>query len=188
MSRIAYVTPDTAAPEIAEPLRRLPPLKVYGLMAASPGTFLPWTRLGNAMVHDLSISPMMRELVILQVAALVQQYEWDQHVPLARHFGVSEERISALAAGDRQTAFSPTESAVLSFVVDLVRDGEVDDDDYARLAAVLDDRQIVEIAVVATQYLALGRVMTAVRIDADEPNGPAGLAANDSAIRPTTAR
>ncbi|MYU09558.1 aldehyde dehydrogenase family protein [Streptomyces sp. SID8361] len=182
-ARIEYVRPETADPKIAETLRQLPPLRVYGLMAASPGTFLHWNRLGQAMVYDLSIPAVLRELVILQVGTLVQRYEWDQHVPLARHFGVSEEQIAGIAGGDRFSAFSPAESAALSFVVDLVRDGEVGDEDYTRLASAFSERQIVEIAMVATQYLALGRVMTAVRIEADEPSGPAGLAVSTAATR-----
>ncbi|MDL9946762.1 carboxymuconolactone decarboxylase family protein [Gordonia sp. ABSL11-1] len=128
------------------------------------------------MVYDLSIPAALRGLVILQVGTLVQRYEWDQHVPLSRHFGVSEEQIASIAGGDRVSAFSPAESAALSFVIDFVRDGEVDDEDFARLASTFNERQIVEIAMVATQYLALGRVMTAVRIEADEPTGPAGPA------------
>ncbi|MDL9946763.1 hypothetical protein QSJ19_14425 [Gordonia sp. ABSL11-1] len=56
-ARIDYVRPETADPRIAETMRQLPPLKVYGLMAASPGTFLQWNRVGQAMWSMTSRSP-----------------------------------------------------------------------------------------------------------------------------------
>jgi 4-carboxymuconolactone decarboxylase len=64
---------------------------------------------------------------------------------------------------------------VLAFTEEFVRDGEVDDATYAALAAELDDRRIVELAVIAGHYLGLARVMTALRIDPDPPAGAAAL-------------
>ena len=64
----------------------------------------------------------------------------------------------------------------------MVADGEVADDDYSRLSGLLSEREIVEVAFVAAQYLGLARLMTALRIDHEDPIGPGGLGATADAL------
>ena len=179
MARVEYVDADTAAPEAAETLRGLPAAHVFGMVAQTGAAFRPWTRLGLALLTELELAPSLRELVILQVGRLApQRYEWDQHVPIALASGVRQEQVDALERGAVDAAsFGPVELAVLGFVADMVRDGEVTDADYATLAGHLDDRRIVEVALVAAHYLGLARMMTALRIDPDEPIGVGALGA-----------
>ncbi len=61
-------------------------------------------------------------------------------------------------------------------------DGQVADDDYAALSGLLSEQEIVEVAFVTAQYLGLARMMTALRIDPEDPIGPEGLAATGEAI------
>lgn len=176
MARVDYVDPENAPAETASALRRLPRAHVFGLMAHARTAFTPWLRLGGALLNELALAPSLRELTILQVGRLAQRYEWDQHVPIALATGVGQEQIDALERGEvDESHFDPTERAVLRFVADLVRDGEVSDADYATLAGLLDEQQIVEVGLVAGHYLGLARIMTALRIDRDAPIGPADL-------------
>lgn len=176
MARVEYVDPENAPAETASALRRLPRANVFGLMAQARTAFTPWLRLGGVLLNGLALAPSLRELAILQVGRLAQRYEWDQHVPIALATGVRQEQIDALERGEvDELHFDPTEHAVLRFVADLVRDGEVSDADYATLAGLLDEQQIVEVALVAGHYLGLARIMTALRIDPEAPIGPVGL-------------
>lgn len=176
MARVDYVDPENAPPELASALRRLPDAHVFGLMAQARTAFKPWMRLGGVLLNDLALEPSLRELTILQVGRLAQRYEWDQHVPIALATGIDQDQIDALERGEVDgSRFDPTQRAVLGFVADIVRDGEVSDADYATLAGLLDERRIVEVALVAGHYLGLARIMTALRIDPDEPMGPQAL-------------
>lgn len=167
MARVPYVDPVDAAPEVAAALRKLPPLNVFGLVAHAESAFRPWLRLGGVLLNDLSIDPLLRELVILQVGRLAARYEWDQHVGIATAAGVTAEQLAALDRGDLGP-FDDRQRAVLEFVADLVRDGEVPDDRYGALATELDPRGVVEVALLAGHYLGLARVMSTLRIDPDE--------------------
>lgn len=179
MARVEYVDPENAPPETAKALQRLPDAHVFGLLAHARTAFTPWLRLGGALLNDLELSPSLRELTILQVGRLVQRYEWDQHVPIALAAGIGQDQIDALERGEIDgSRFDPTQLAVLGFVADMVRDGEVSDADYAALAGLLDERRVVEVSLVAGFYLGLGRMMTALRIDPDEPLGPTVLGAD----------
>lgn len=174
MARVPYVDPADAPAATASALDRLPRLHVFGLLAHAETAFVPWLRLGGAVLGDLALSPLLRELTILQVGRLAAGYEWDQHVPIARECGVTDEQIAALEAGETERdCFTAGQRAVLAFVADLVRDGEVPDATYAAMAAELDDRRVVEVALTAGHYLGLARMMTALRIDPDPP-APAG--------------
>lgn len=178
MARVEYIDPETAPPETAQALGRLPQAHVFGLMAQARTAFRPWLRLGGALLNDLALAPSLRELAILQVGRLAQRYEWVQHVPVALATGVTQEQIDALERGRiDDPVFDPTQRAVLGFVADMVRDGQVSDADHATLSGLLDDRQIVEVALVAGHYLGLARIMTALQIDPDDPIGPEALRA-----------
>jgi 4-carboxymuconolactone decarboxylase len=178
MARVTYVDAQDAPPETARALQRLPTANVFGLVAQARTAFVPWLRLGGTLLNELALPASLRELVILQVGRLAQRYEWDQHVPIAVAAGITESQIAALESGDATGPFDDVQRAVLSFVADMVRDGEVSDADYATLSALLDEQQIVEVALVAAHYLGLARLMTALRIDPDEPMGPGALQAS----------
>ncbi|MDQ4119807.1 MAG: carboxymuconolactone decarboxylase family protein [Actinomycetota bacterium] len=175
MARVTYVDARHAPPETARALQRLPGAHVFGLVAQARTAFVPWLRLGGTLLNELSLPASLRELVILQVGRLAQRYEWDQHVPIAVAAGITEAQIAALERGDTTGPFDDVQRAVLSFVADMVRDGEVADADFATLSGLLDEQQIVEVALVAGHYLGLARLMTALRIDPDEPMGPGAL-------------
>lgn len=180
MARVSYVEAQDAPPETARALERLPDAHVFGLVAQARTAFVPWLRLGGVLLNDLSLPASLRELVILQVGRLAQRYEWDQHVPIARSAGITAEQIEALERDDVTGPFDDVQRAVLAFVADMVRDGEVSDADFATLSGLLDEQQIVEVALVAGHYLGLARLMTALRIDPDEPMGPGALQATTS--------
>ncbi|MEU7815553.1 carboxymuconolactone decarboxylase family protein [Pseudonocardia sp. NPDC049154] len=176
MARVTYLTPETAPPAVASTLGKMPPLHVFRMLAHAETAFRPWLKFGGAILADLAIDPLLRELVILQVGRLAARYEWEQHVPIALAAGGTAEQIEALDRDELGT-FDPGTRAALEFTAALVRDGEVSDENYAALAAEFSEREIVEIALTAAHYLGLARIMTALRIDPDAPAGPDGLPA-----------
>ncbi|WP_103383409.1 carboxymuconolactone decarboxylase family protein [Pseudonocardia dioxanivorans] len=184
MARVSYVSAD-AVPDgdphgVAAALRRLPDLHVFGMVANASSALRPWLRYGGVLLNDLSVDPLLRELVIMQVGRLAARYEWEQHVGIARAAGATDEQVDALDRGELTApCFDARQTATLYVVADLVRDGQVPDDRYAALAAHLDEREIVEVMLLAGHYLGLARMMTALRIDPDD-------AAELGAIRAST--
>jgi alkylhydroperoxidase family enzyme len=154
----------------------MPPLHVFQMLAHAETAYRPWLKLGGAILADLALDPLLRELVILQVGRLAARYEWEQHVPIAKAAGVTDEQVTALDRGDLGP-FDAGQRATLVFTQAFVRDGEVSDAEYAALAAEFSEREVVEIALTAGHYLGLARIMTALRIDPDAAVGPEGLPA-----------
>jgi alkylhydroperoxidase family enzyme len=142
-------------------------------MAYSEATFRPWLRFSGALLNQLALDPVLRELAILRVGQLTARYEWDQHVPVALAVGVTQAQIDALERG-ALGELEPRPRTAVEFATGVVH-GTVDDATYAALRAHLDDRQVVELTLVAAHYLMMARMMTTLRIDPDPAAGPQAL-------------
>ncbi len=184
MARIPYRTPEDAEGRLREVLEAAPALNIFRLMAQADSAFIPWLRWGGALLGDLQLDPVVRELAILRVARLTPgaEYEWVQHDPIALAVGARQEQVDALRAGKIDAAcFSEAERAVLRFTTQVVESAVVGDETFGAVAAALSPREIVELIMVIGQYMMVGRVMAALEIDLDEPIGDAALGAVERA-------
>ena len=182
MARLPYVDPATASPPVREALDAVPPLNVFRTMAHAETAFRPWLRWAGTLLGELELDPVLRELAILYVSRLTPhaEYEWVQHVPIARAVGVTDAQISALEHGDPVAAsFNPLEHSVLRFTREVVRDARASDEAFAAVRETLSPREIVELLMVIGQYMMLARVMATVEMELDEPAGTAVLDSSD---------
>ncbi len=115
----------------------------------------------------------LRELAILHVARLsAADYEWVQHVSLARQAGVTEEQIQALAEGRGDAdCFDGVERLVLAFTTEVVRDVRAGDATFERMRAQFTPREIVELLLAIGFYMMMARLMETTDIDLDAPAG-----------------
>src|SRR3954471_9286371 len=118
VARLPLIDPDTTAGDIRASFDRMPvKLNIFRMMAHAEANMIPAMRLGNSILHKQKLSPVHRELLILQVAQLEGgAYEWRQHVPIALGVGVTQPQIDALERGDYAgEAFNAAERALLAF-------------------------------------------------------------------------
>ena len=180
MARLPYVDPESVSPHVSEALGRVPPLNIFRMMANAETAFRPWLRWGAALLSELALDPLARELAILRVARLTPhaEYEWVQHVAIARSVGATDAQIAALERDHAEAeAFSAPERAVLAFTTEVVRDARASDATLAALGETLSPREIVELLMVIGQYMMVARVMATTRMELDEPVDPAALRA-----------
>jgi alkylhydroperoxidase family enzyme len=174
MARLPYVQPETAPEDVRKVFERLGrPLNIFKLMAHAETNFRPLLRLGTSILTEQKLAASLRELAILRTARrCAADYEWIQHVAIAKAVGVSDEQVDALAA-DRLDApvFSEVEQTVLAVTDDLVRDGRVPETRFATLQRLLSTREIVELVLAVGFYVTLARLMVVSDIDPDPPVG-----------------
>ena len=175
MPRISYVDPDSAPEKVREAFERIPPLNIFKTLAHAETAFRPFLRFGGAVLGQLALDPALRELAILRVAQMADaEYEWVQHVPIARQLGVSDAQIDALEREELDAdAFSDAERAVLAFTAAVVRGPRVEDTLFGELTRHLPAREIVELLLTIGDYLMLARVMTVLELEVDEAAGGA---------------
>src|SRR4051794_2164343 len=101
MARVPYPDPGSLPERNREVLDALPPLNIFRMLAHAETALRPYLRFGGALLADLQLDPVARELAILQVARLFDaDYEWIQHVAVGHAVGVTDAQIEALERGD----------------------------------------------------------------------------------------
>lgn len=172
MARLSYPSLEELADPVRTALEQFPiPLNVFRMMAHAQSCFIPWLRLGTAILADLQLASSLRELIILLVAHRLQcPYEWVQHVPLAQAAGVKEEQIQAITEDRlRSSAFSEPERALLEAASEWLISPRCQDDTWSELCRHFSPREIVEAMVVVGFYSSLARILETTQVELDRP-------------------
>jgi alkylhydroperoxidase family enzyme len=141
------------------------PPNLYRCLANHPALVAAWTEFSKMLRHDTRTPRALRELVILRGAQLMRsEYEWAQHLRMARKAGVTEAQISGLADWKNASVFNDREKAALR-IAEAVTRGRVSDEDYAEALCHFDHHDYVEIAAVAAFYAMVGRMLDAMGIE-----------------------
>jgi AhpD family alkylhydroperoxidase len=178
MARLPYPDPSDAPERVAEALAAVPPLNIFRMVSHAQTAFRPLLRFAGAILTELELDPRLRELAILVVARDTDaEYEWVQHVAVARGVGVSDEQIAAVELGALDSAaLGDSERAVLRFAEEVVVQPRVSDATFEAVRRSLTEREIVELLLTIGNYMMLARVMTTLELELDEPAGTFGTA------------
>lgn len=175
MSRIPLVGLEDMNEAQAEHYRNGPggKLAISRLLCNAPSCQPGYRLLSQAIFAKLDIPPKERELIVLAVAHLEQcQYEWVQHVQIARDMGISESQIDALAAGQFQAnVFTDRERALFEFTRQTVKQVRVNDDAFHAVSAFYSSRQLVEMLFTIGSYMMLARIMEVAQLEVDDIQG-----------------
>ena len=140
------------------------PPNLYKALANHPALIASWTEFSKTLRHDARTPRALRELVILRGAQLMRsEYEWAQHLPMARKAGVSEAQIQSLASWRGSSNFNEREKAALA-LAEAVTQGKVSDEVYAQAMKHFDHHDYVELALVAAFYAMVGRMLDAMGV------------------------
>lgn len=140
------------------------PPNLYRALANHPNIIAAWAEFANTLRNGTRTPRTLRELVILRGAQLAKsEYEWAQHLRMARKAGVREAQIAALADWRRSAEFDAKEKAALA-IADAVTEGRVSDDVYREVTQHFDHHDYVELAVTAGFYAMVARVLDAMAV------------------------
>ncbi len=174
MARLPYVDPATAPPSVRDTMDKLPvQLNVFKMMAHAETNFRPLILLGSSILSQQQLSPKLRELTILLVGKRSPaEYEWVQHVPIAKATGATDAQIAALDRGALDDpAFDPVERDVLALAAELLRQPKASDAALAAVRRHLSDREVVELVVTVGYYMLVARILETGGVDLDPPMG-----------------
>jgi AhpD family alkylhydroperoxidase len=142
------------------------------LLLHSPPVAEGWNALLGALRSGTTLPGDVRELVVLRIAVLNgAAFEWAAHEPIGRRAGLTDTQLEALRAPDAglRPGWSPLQAAALAWTDAATRDVAVPDAVFAAARALLDDRGLVELAVLAAGYAMVSRVLVA--FDVPPPAG-----------------
>ena len=163
MQRIPNAVFEPALKKRLEELWGQPP-NLYRALGNHAPLCAAWTEFARAIRYDSRSPRELRELMILRGAQLMRsEYEWAQHLKMARKCGVREAQIAALAGWRSSGEFDEREKAAL-LLAEAVTGGSVGDEVYAAVSKHFDHAQFVELALVSAFYAMVARMLDAMRV------------------------
>lgn len=127
-------------------------LNIFRVMMHHPDLTRRWTVFAGHVLQKQTLPPRDRELLILRIGWLNQaEYEWAQHVEIARRAGITEAEIERVKQG-AGAGWSAKESALLQAADDLFEDSVVSDATWAALQRHYDTRQLMDVVFTVGQY------------------------------------
>ena len=158
------------APDLKKRLEELwgSPPNLYRALGNHPALAAAWTEFARAIRYESRNPRELRELMILRGAQLMRsEYEWAQHLRMARKAGVREAQIAALADWRGSAQFSEREKAALA-LAEAVTQANVTDEVYAEAAKHFDERALMSLILQITVINAWNRLNVATRQVAGE--------------------
>jgi len=141
------------------------PPNLYRALANHPAIVAAWTEFANTLRHGSRTPRALRELLILRGAQLSgSEYEWAQHLRMARKAGVREAQIAVLAAWRSSPEFDARERAALQ-LAESVTSGRVSDEAYREAMRHFDHQDYVELTVTVAFYAMVARVLDAMAVE-----------------------
>ena len=122
-----------------------------------------------------TLSARDRELATIRIAWLRRaEYEWAQHVRMARRIGLPEEEIDAIMAGPDSPVWGPRDAALLRSVDEIAADRVVSDQTWKQLSEHLDRKQLMDLVFTVGCYdlLAMAFKTFGLELDPGLPGFP----------------
>ena len=128
-------------------------MNIFATLVRHPGLFRHWLPFGGKLLSG-KLPARDRELLILRTGWLCRsEYEWGQHVVIARGAGVTDDEIERVKKGADGGGWSDTFDETLVRVADeLHESGCISDDTWSLLAARYDERQLIEVPMLVGHY------------------------------------
>jgi alkylhydroperoxidase family enzyme len=125
---------------------------IFATLVRHPGLFRRWLPFGGKLLSG-RLPARHRELAILRTGWLCRsEYEWGQHVLLARRAGVTDAEIAAVKEGPDAAGWTALESALLRAADELHISACIAEATWEALAAHLDERQLIEVPMLIGHY------------------------------------
>lgn len=178
MPRLAPLAPDERTDEQRAIIERLgSEFHIFTTLVRNPKVFSAYERFAGRLLYRSGLPDDVRETLILRTAFRCQSvYEWVHHVEIGRRIGLSDDVIAVLDA-DEPTGLDPRTAVLVAAADQLVRGQDLDDDTWAGLRAIFDEKQVIEVCLLVGNYVMTAGVLKALRVSVEDgyavPDWPA---------------
>jgi AhpD family alkylhydroperoxidase len=168
MARLPYVEREDVAESDGDWWRETNSVR---LLMHRPRVRELWRNFATWSGEDCELPPLVRELVILQVAVVTGcVYPYAVHLPTALSLGATADEIRAITGGsaDGGPTQSPLTRAALRVAHDLARDRSLSDEVFEAARLQLGDDALVDLLQFVTGYVSVGLLLRALNTDIDD--------------------
>jgi alkylhydroperoxidase family enzyme len=180
MALLPYLEEKDASPEVLRILKAgRVTLNVQKMTANAQGVFVQRSRLSNALFTRIAIDPRPREIAILRTARDCHSvYEWTQHVPAAKHVGVTDEQIAAIENWQSAGCFSELERLVLQFTDEVNANVKASRATLEALKRHLGAREIIELLIIIGHWRQTASILETTEVELEDFAGKVDILEN----------
>jgi len=145
------------------------PINIFRTLANHPKLMKRWMVFANHVLFKNTLDERQRELAILRVGWLCRsEYEWAQHVVIARNAGISDGEIERVTAGPDADGWTDEERAILAAADELHADAFVSDSTWADLSRHLSTQQLMDLVFTVGQYHVVSMALNSFGVQLDD--------------------
>ena len=172
MARIPYPNIEDLPEKLRARAESLPPLNILRMFLNAPANATRLMSLGESILLRQKLNDRLRELAILRVAHLTKaNYEWTQHVPIAKDTGVTDAQVAAIPHGAEADVFDEIDKKVLRFTDEVTLNVKASDATFQALYEHLDAQEMVEMTLAISFYGLAARIMETFEVELEPTAG-----------------
>ncbi|KXO90143.1 4-carboxymuconolactone decarboxylase [Tsukamurella pulmonis] len=142
-------------------------MNLFSTLGRTKRLFVGWLGYSGMLMPFGALKRSESETVIVRVAYLRgSDYELGHHRRIGARAGLTETQFERIFDG---SGWDERSAALLDVVTELVEEKEVSDEAWSRLAAFYDERRLVEIVMLATNYDGLATAIDVLGIQPERP-------------------
>ena len=170
MALLPYLEDKDASPDVLKILKSgRVTLNVQRMTANAQGVFVQRSRLSNALFTQIKIDPKLREIAILRTAKDCDSvYEWTQHVPAAKHVGVTDQQIAAIENWQGAKCFSEVERLVLQFTDEVNANVKASHPTLEALKLHLGPGEIIELLIIIGHWRQTASILETTEVELED--------------------
>ena len=127
-------------------------LNLFRILMHHPNLTRRWTVFAGHVLQKQTLPLRDRELLILRIGWLNQsEYEWAQHVEIAKRSGIGDDEIEQVKTGPK-AGWSTHDAALMQAADDLFERSIVSDATWATLSAAYSTEQMMDMVFTIGQY------------------------------------
>ncbi len=148
-----------------------PATNIFNTLVRHPGLYRRWMPFGGKLLAG-KLPARDRELLILRTGFRCgSEYEWGQHVLIAKAEGLTDEEVARIQVGPDAAGWDPFEAALLRAADELHDESCIRDATWDALASRYDERQLIEVPMLVGHYHLLAYTLNTLGVQR-EPGVP----------------
>ena len=145
-----------------------PASNIFETLVRHPGLFRKWLPFGGKLLGG-KLPARDRELLILRTGWHCRSdYEWGQHVIIARAAGITDDEIAGVVTGPDASGWDAFERTLLTAADELHEDACISDATWAALSERYDERQLIEVPMLVGHYHMVGFTLNSLGVQREE--------------------
>lgn len=145
-----------------------PAVNIFRTLSRHPKLFKRWLVFANHILFKSTVPVRDRELVILRTGWRCRaEYEWGQHVIIARATGLSDEEIHRVTTGPDAPGWDPFDATLLRAADELHDDQVVTDATWRALGERYSVEQLMDLVFTIGQYTLVSMALNSFGVQLD---------------------